>query len=190
MPSAGTSRPAARRAAVPWWEELDREAFREFPGTRESRGSRGTRGSQGTRAASAPKPAPDASTTPVRPSGRAEPAGAEAARAEAAGAEAGVRSMPADRTYPTGRAEARVAGGAVQPAAPAPNGRRTVTIRGYGAERNLPVARPTVKRHERPGFKPDRAALWAVMLGLFLILVAAASAHAAVAHHVATHLIR
>jgi hypothetical protein len=60
--------------------------------------------------------------------------------------------------------------------------RRTVTIRGRGAERNLPVARPTLRRHERPGFKADRAALWAVMLGLLLILVAAASAHGAVLH--------
>jgi len=52
-----------------------------------------------------------------------------------------------------------------------------VTIRGYGAERNLPVARPTLRRHERPGFRPDRAALWAVFLGLVLILVAVVSAH-------------
>jgi hypothetical protein len=60
--------------------------------------------------------------------------------------------------------------------------RRTVVIRGHGAERNLPVARPTLRRHERPGFRPDRAALWAVMLGLLLILVAATSAHAAILH--------
>jgi hypothetical protein len=55
--------------------------------------------------------------------------------------------------------------------------RRTVTIRGHGAERNLPVARPTLRRHERPGFRPDLVALWAVLLGLCLILVAVASAH-------------
>jgi hypothetical protein len=57
-----------------------------------------------------------------------------------------------------------------------------VVIRGRGAERNLPVSRPTMRRHERPGFKADRAALWAVMLGLLLILVAATSAHAAILH--------
>jgi len=57
-----------------------------------------------------------------------------------------------------------------------------VTIHGHGAERNLPVARPTPRRHERPGFRPDRTALWAVLLGLCLILVAAASAHGAVLH--------
>ena len=61
-------------------------------------------------------------------------------------------------------------------------GRRTVTISGHGAERNLPVPRPTLRRHERPGFRPDRAALWAVILGLVLILVAVASAHGAVVH--------
>ena len=64
----------------------------------------------------------------------------------------------------------------------ADGGRRTVVIRGQGAERNLPVARPTLRRHEKPGFRPDRAALWAVMLGLLLILVAATSAHAAILH--------
>jgi len=58
----------------------------------------------------------------------------------------------------------------------AANGRRTVQIAGRGAERKLPVARPTRRRHERAGFKPDRAALWAVLLGLLLILVAATSA--------------
>ena len=57
-----------------------------------------------------------------------------------------------------------------------------MTIRGRGAERNLPVARPSLRRHERPGFKADRAALWAVMLGVLLILVAATSAHAAILH--------
>jgi hypothetical protein len=64
------------------------------------------------------------------------------------------------------------------PRAPQADGiRRTVTIRGYGAERNLPVARTTMRRHERPGFRPDRIALWALLLGICLILVALASAH-------------
>ncbi|HET6870107.1 MAG TPA: hypothetical protein VFH80_29610 [Solirubrobacteraceae bacterium] len=57
-----------------------------------------------------------------------------------------------------------------------------MTIRGRGTERGLPVVRPTLRRHERPGFRPDRAALWAVMLGVLLILVAATSAHAAILH--------
>lgn len=71
---------------------------------------------------------------------------------------------------------------APQPAGSSAPERRTVTIRGHGAERNLPVARPTLRRHERPGFRPDRAAMWAVMLGVLLILVAATSAHAAILH--------
>jgi hypothetical protein len=67
--------------------------------------------------------------------------------------------------------------------------RRTVVIRGRGAERDLTWTayqsrrRPTRPRHERPGFKPDRAALWAVVLGLLLVLVAATSSHAAVRTH-------
>jgi hypothetical protein len=77
---------------------------------------------------------------------------------------------------------------------PVASGRRTVSITGHGAEgyasrngvlasaaerhRNLP-------RHERSGFQPDRVAMWAVLLGMMMVLAAAASAHAAViAHHV------
>ncbi len=71
-------------------------------------------------------------------------------------------------------------------------GRRTVTIRGYGAERNLPWTtgqsrrRPAQPRHQRPGFRADRAAMWAVMLGIMLVVVAAASSHAAVLRAVST----
>jgi hypothetical protein len=64
-------------------------------------------------------------------------------------------------------------------------GRRTVTIRGQGAERypqrrvdGSRRPRPE-RRHERAGFRPDRAALWAFLLGVMLIMVAVASAHAA-----------
>jgi hypothetical protein len=57
-----------------------------------------------------------------------------------------------------------------------------VTIRGYGAERNLGWPdgtrhRPQRPVYERPGFKPDRVALWAVLLGILLVVVAIASAH-------------
>jgi hypothetical protein len=64
-------------------------------------------------------------------------------------------------------------------------GRRTVTIRGHGAERSSGryvegSRRRPERRHEREGFRPDRAALWAFLLGVTLILVAVTSAHAAV----------
>ncbi len=60
--------------------------------------------------------------------------------------------------------------------------RRTVTITGRGAERNLWATgagrrRPPRRPHERAGFKPDRVAMWAVFLGILLLFVAAASAH-------------
>ena len=134
MPGAGASTRPVRRYAAPWWEELDREAFR-FPATREDSDAR--RAAHAAQAAAAtPPPAPRSpAPRPLAP-----------------------RPL------------------APRPAAQADGIRRTVTIRGYGAERNLPVARPT-RRHEQPGFRPDRAALWAVLLGLCLILVAVASAH-------------
>jgi len=45
--------------------------------------------------------------------------------------------------------------------------------------------RPYVPRHERDGFRPDRAAGLAVALALLLVFVAAASAHAATLHAIA-----
>jgi hypothetical protein len=67
---------------------------------------------------------------------------------------------------------------AVTTAAPA---RRTVTITGRGAERHLPWPgdgqrrRPSRALHERAGFRPDRLAMWAVFLGLLLVIVAISS---------------
>jgi hypothetical protein len=68
-----------------------------------------------------------------------------------------------------------------------PPARRTVQITGrtvaapalprlVEVERRRPARRPT----ERVGPRPDRIALWAVLLGFFLILVAATSSNAAV----------
>jgi hypothetical protein len=63
-----------------------------------------------------------------------------------------------------------------------PPARRTVQITGrtvaaprlVEVERRRPARRPA----ERVGPRPDRVALWAVLLGFFLILVAATSSHA------------
>ncbi len=75
--------------------------------------------------------------------------------------------------------------------------RRTVTITGHGEEawHSRNGTRPSqaarhqhhLKRHERAGFRPDRVAMWAVLLGVMLMLAAAASSHAAVlaSHHAA-----
>jgi hypothetical protein len=81
----------------------------------------------------------------------------------------------------------------VAPAAWSPSGgvpgRRTVTIRGQVADRYA-TPRPSSRRrperrYERSGFRPDRAALWAVLLGVMLILAAVTSAHAAPLHTLA-----
>jgi hypothetical protein len=63
--------------------------------------------------------------------------------------------------------------------------RRTIVITGRGAPVPAPrtrraeaARRPPRRLTERAGPNPDRIALWAVLLGVFLILVAVASAHA------------
>jgi hypothetical protein len=58
-------------------------------------------------------------------------------------------------------------------------GRRTVTIRGRGSERYAAPAR-SARRSRRAGARPDRIAMWAVLLGVLLVLAAATSSHAAV----------
>jgi hypothetical protein len=75
-----------------------------------------------------------------------------------------------------------------------PPSRRTVRITGRATtapplprlvevERRRPARRPA----ERVGPRPDRIALWAVLLGFFLILVAATSSNAAVHASPASH---
>jgi len=62
----------------------------------------------------------------------------------------------------------------------APPARRTVRIQGRGAERNLPVssARPRSRRaHESAYFRPDKLAMWAVLLGFLLVAAAMVSGH-------------
>jgi hypothetical protein len=59
--------------------------------------------------------------------------------------------------------------------------RRTIQISGRGAERHLPPAPRRRDAHvARTHRAPDRIALWAVLLGIVLLLVAATSSHAAV----------
>jgi hypothetical protein len=67
--------------------------------------------------------------------------------------------------------------------------RRTVTIRGQVADRRSPRMievdrrRPPRRARERAMSRPDRVALWAVLLCLLLVVAAATSAHAAVRVH-------
>ncbi len=181
MPQGGVSARAARRSAAPWWEELDSEAFREFPTARRERIT--------TPAAldESPVVAGPVSSPPVasRPVG-SPPVGSRPVSSRPVGSPpvgsrpAGSRPVASAPVATMGQRRDGAGGGGQ-----GIEGRRTVTIRGRGAERNLPMARPTLRRHERPGYRPDRTALWAVALGVLLILVAAASAHAAVLSHLA-----
>jgi hypothetical protein len=188
MPQAGMPARARRRQAAPWWEELDREAFR-FPTAYDVKPAQRpvARMTNGNVRAAAPATNGRAPATDERAPAADRRRPATDGRTPAANGRASARvAGPSSPPRPVAAASAPSA--AAPTPAPAPSGapvtpraadggRRTVTIRGYGAERNLPVARPTLRRHERPGFRPDRAALWAVFLGLVLILVAVASAH-------------
>lgn len=68
-----------------------------------------------------------------------------------------------------------------RPPSPERAPRRTVKIEGRGAERHLPRAarRPPPTVYDRATRAPDRIALYAVLLGIVLVLVAATSSHAA-----------
>ena len=60
------------------------------------------------------------------------------------------------------------------PQTSAPGARRTVLITGRGDQRYLPAPRrrrsSELRFHERSGFSPDRAGLWAVLLGVALVI--------------------
>ena len=85
-------------------------------------------------------------------------------------------SQPRPRIVPDGARDARAPGGRAARPVPAVGAdawtRRAATS---PARRRRPPSRP----HERPGFQPDRVAMWAVLLGVLLVLVAATSSHAA-----------
>jgi hypothetical protein len=57
---------------------------------------------------------------------------------------------------------------------PAQGARRTVLITGHGDDRYLPAPRQHrssgLRFHERSGFSPDRGGLWAVLLGIALVI--------------------
>jgi hypothetical protein len=101
-------------------------------------------------------------------------------------------ARPSQGPRPTASTESEPARGASRPAGPTrPSarggtgvpGRRTVTIQGRGSERySITPARrrPPRTLHERARFHPDRVAMWAVLLGVLLVLAAATSSHAAV----------
>lgn len=141
--------------------------------------------------ASSPAPvrAPDEETAPAGPTSNVARSTQLADTAAHSAQFSAPVARSADRTETAARpADFRET---IEPASGGPEARRTVTIRGRGAERDLAfpeyrsARRPATPRHERPGFKPDRTALWAVLLGLLLVFVAVASAHASVlAHHV------
>lgn len=60
-----------------------------------------------------------------------------------------------------------------------PGQRRTVRITGQPTRQPLPARRRRTVTEQRIRTRPDRIALWAFLLGLFLIFIAVATANAA-----------
>lgn len=117
---------------------------------------------------------PRSAPAPAAPPSRALVAAATARAARVAPRDlAVVADLPATADAPEGEVPARGARGAGVP------GRHTVTIRGQVAppRRETARRRPARTPAERLGARPDRVALWAVLMGFFLILVAATSGH-------------
>jgi hypothetical protein len=118
---------------------------------------------------------------------------AAASAAERLAGQAGTRHLaPADTSGPAHTGAARVE--AVPPASPrssdgffaGPGSRRTIEITGRpGALAGIPRLRE-VERHQRSpravadrlGANPDRIAMWAVLLGILLVLIAFTSGSA------------
>jgi hypothetical protein len=97
----------------------------------------------------------------------------------------------------TGRRTVIIRGQVADPKQPR---RSDSPTRGSGSQRTRPSGstrartsaparpRPRPRSYERHRSHPDRVAMWAVVLGVLLVLVAATSSHAAVLHHPApTH---
>ncbi len=62
---------------------------------------------------------------------------------------------------------------------PTASGPRTVVITGHGDDRYMPASRgrrrsSDLRFHERAGFSPDRTAMWAVLLGVVLLIACVA----------------
>lgn len=178
VPVREVLRPDAVRE--PSWSELfaDTAAFEDpLPRrrriTRDDAPVRATR-TDPNRARTTDRPNGTARTSRANGNGRRAPANGTGRRAPTNGNGRATRANANGRPA-AANGNARAAGSAVP-------GRRTVTIRGHGAERNMGMAsqrsgRPTRRAYERAGFKPDRVAMWAVFLGVLLIVVAATSAH-------------
>lgn len=98
-------------------------------------------------------------------------------------------SPAAQPAEPASPVEAQMPAAPAASTAPAPSqpARRTVVIKGHGHGHYTPSRggyEARLRPHERSGFKPDRVALWAVLLGLALLLGAVTSSHAAILHPV------
>ena len=173
MPRADATAPPD---AIRIEDEVWQEAFaRREPG--QSRSRRHLQAVDGDRTSSTLESHPSAPDQTAEPIAPPDWLGSTTDSKSASGVDSRGSSRPdAAADPPTAPAPRPVAS---SPAAPT---RRTVVIRGRGAEDYLPWAdasrrRPPRRPYERAGFRPDRLAMWAVLLGFLLVVVAIVSAH-------------
>jgi hypothetical protein len=181
-----------RRPAADWG--VGEELFDHMPSRRRFRASEAPARQEAPRRDAharerAPQPEPQPRRSPGvdfdRPTDELEAATpAPASAVDAAWmAELAENAMPAPARRPEAAPESAVeddAHAAIDTVARPADGRRTVVIRGHGAE---PAGlarrdrRPPRTVGERLGPRPDRVAAWSVALGVLLILIAILTAH-------------
>jgi hypothetical protein len=180
-------------AARPWWADVQHLRPDEDGGKTDAPARTGRFDRDRTGAASARRRSDGHAAPSARAAGRASETEARVATrpvdVEARAADIRRRrprrepEVWLDATSPAAAAPAPAAPTSAAAAAPAAPERRTITIRGqvdrvHGV---APVSSPGPQRlrgrraDERVGPRPDRVAMWAVLLGLLLILVAAIS---------------
>jgi hypothetical protein len=190
---AAAEPPVPRLDELDWPDELPGAGTRRFeraaPPERADRSSGSSDDARiSRRHAAASEPArrrrPRAELDVGRPRSHRPDDGRPSARVDAAAIATPAATGPASADATPPRASAAMDVDFERAPAPAPAPRRTVQITGRTVpaprlveiERRRPGRRPA----ERVGPRPDRIALYAVLLGFFLILVAATSAHAAI----------
>jgi hypothetical protein len=179
----------SQTAARPWWAEVEHLRPAEHGGSddRPQRAGRFDRATAPSRRPTGDAPSARAASRAGGESRAAGRAGGESRAAGRAGGESRAAGRAAEHAPSRPRHDPELWLEPAERPTTKPGERRTIEIRGQvdRVAGVAPVPSPGPQRHrgrrpsERVGPRPDRVALWAVLLGLLLILVAAISSPSA-----------